>query len=350
MRSSATTAVTLALAALAPCLHGCGEIAGIEDREVIPLIVIAENQTQPHAIALDEEAVYWTNLGNDGTRGEHTGGSLRKQIKDEREIIDLLAPSGEAPYALALDATHIYWSLTDNDLPRGCADTNIERDKLRRLSKQEPFPATYAPSLWGGCGKAETIAVDATRVYGARPTADRVTWVPKEDEDSDGKGVSLETNGDPTGVATDGARVYWTDSALGRLAVTDPSEADPETITVHVEGAGAQPGLLVMDDVNLYWLTEDSVLRSPRSPSPATAEPVVLRGGLARPAGIAAHGEYLYVTDAEEGAVYQIHKDQRVPTRAIAEGQDGPTGIAADDTGVYWVNKSSGEVVRFFEG
>lgn len=345
MRSSATTAVTLTLAALAPCLHGCGEIAGIEDREVIPLIVIARDQAQPHAIALDEDAVYWTNLGNDGTRGDHTGGSLRKQIKDEREVIDLLAPSGEVPYALALDETHIYWSLTDNDAPKECAGTDIERDRLRRMPKQGPFPATEVTSLWGGCGKAESIALDATRIYGARPSASRITLAHKNES----KSTSLETNGEPIGVATDGTRVYWTDSTLGQLAFIDPNDAKP-TITVHVERAGERPGLLAMDEVNLYWLTEDSVLRAPRNPSPIAADPVVLLDGLAAPAGIAVHGEHLYVTDAEKGLVYQIHKDQKAPPRTIAEGQSGPTGIAADNSGVYWVNKISGEVVRFFEG
>ena len=113
MRSSKCSAVMLALAALAPGLQGCAEIAGLEDRQVIPLLVIAEHQAGPRGIALDKEAIYWTNERSDAPEGSPKGGALRKQIKDDWAVIDLLEPSVEAPEAIAVDATHIYWSSTD---------------------------------------------------------------------------------------------------------------------------------------------------------------------------------------------------------------------------------------------
>lgn len=331
--------LALALAALAPGLQGCAEIAGIEDREVIPLIVIAESQAAPQGIAIDEEAIYWTNARSDGSQG----GALRKQIKDEREIVDLLAPSSEAPGVIALDATHIYWSSTDEAFTGECdSGAGDERDKLWKLPKAAQFPAPGGEFLWGSCGAAEAIALSADNVYSARPTAHRVTWIPK----AGGTRKDLtESGGAPTGVATDGALVYWTDRDEETLSVVNMGNSSgAEQILPDLK---EKPGLLVLDEANLYWLTDTSVMRYPRSPSEGDAPVSVLDPLPSPPTGIAAHGDYLYVTVRAAGSVYRIRKDNAADPETIAMGQGGPTGIAADGTGVYWTNTDSGQIVRF---
>ncbi|WP_437322350.1 hypothetical protein WME98_51100 [Sorangium sp. So ce296] len=337
MRGSKRSAATLALAALAPGLHGCAEIAGIEDRQVIPLIVIAENQGAPRGIALDEEAIYWTSASADGSQG----GALRRQIKDEREVIDLLAPSSEVPDVIVLDATHIYWSSTDAAFTGDCDSAKHQRDKLRKLPKAARFPAAFVEEpLWGSCGAAEAIALSADNVYSARPNGSRITWVPK----AGGTRKDLFVGDEPAGVATDGALVYWTDRADNTLSVDNTSDADE---AAQLRADLVEPGLLVLDEANLYWLTPDSVMRYPRSPSEGETPSPLLADLSGPPTGIAAHGDYLYVTVRAAGTVYRIRKDGTADREILAENQGGPTGIAADGSGVYWTNTDAGQIVRF---
>ncbi|KYF73426.1 MULTISPECIES: hypothetical protein [Sorangium] len=351
MRSSKGSAVTLALAlsGLAPGLQGCAQIAGVEDREVTPLIRIAEGQAGPRAIALDEEAIYWANERSDGAQGSATGGALRMQIKDDRAVIDLLDPSIESPEAIAVDATHIYWSSTDSSrADESCEGKMTDRDKLLKMPKDAKLPVapvTDETTLWVGCGRISAIALGDARVYGVRTRGHRITWVRKDDTDKDNypTGVSSPT-GAPAGVAADGDIVYFTDQSTGEIFFDDTGTEEKETVLL--DGL-TMPGLIVVDEANLYWLTPDGVLRYPRSASTGEA-PVALLGELSSaPTGIAAHGDFVYVTVREAGKVYRIRKDGTAKPEEIASAQGGPTGIAADRSGVYWTNSDFGQIVRF---
>ncbi|WP_437283193.1 hypothetical protein WME90_22240 [Sorangium sp. So ce375] len=342
MRSSTCSAVTLALAALAPGLTGCAKIAGLEDRQVLQLMTLAENQAEPRAIALDDEAIYWINGRSDGTQGSSTGGALRRQIKDDWAVTDLLAPSSEVPDAIALDATHIYWSSSDADFEGPCdSDAGGDRDKLWKLPKAAPVPAAGGESLWASCGAALAIALSADNVYSARPGANRITWVPKRG----GNRTNLTQGGKPLGVATDGTLVYWTNPENMTISVIDTSGDAPEKELLSVP---EPPGPLVLDEANLYWLTGNNVMRYSRSGSDGdVAAPLADDGLPSPPTGIAAYGDYLYITVKASESVYRIRKDGAGTLDLIAANQGGPSGIAADGTGVYWTNTDSGEIVRF---
>ncbi|WP_437878964.1 hypothetical protein [Sorangium sp. So ce513] len=345
--------MTLALAALAPGLQGCAQIAGLEDREVIPLITIAEGQAKPLAIALDEKAIYWVNAQSDDAEDDAeekpTGGALRMQIKDEFAVIDLLQPSPEMPEAIAVDATYIYWSSTDSRRAGdSCQGMTTDRDKLLRMPKDATPPVALdvkEMALWKGCGRISAIAVGDARVYGVRTLGKRVTWAKKDASDvsSYPTGIS-DPSGEPVGVAADGNIVYFTDRSTGEIFVDDTGDEEKEKLFL---GGLTMPGLIVADEANLYWLTPDGVLRYPRS-APAGEAPVPLLEGLpSAPTGIAAHGDFLYVTVSATGNVYRIRKDKAAESQVIASGQGGPTSIAADGSGVYWTNTESGEIVRF---
>ncbi len=328
---------TLVVAALAPCLAGCADLAGIEERKVA-LVTLARDQAKPVAVALDADAVYWIN------KGDGQGGALRKQLKSSPAIIDLLEPSREEPYALALDATHIYWSSRDTSDPESCGGTGLTPDTLLKLPKEGPAPAAGGTQLWDGCGVVAAIALNSTQVHGARPIANRITWVSK---DGAKEGSYDAGNGEPTGVAADENNVYWTDPALGQIVVAETRGSEGKVLVGELSGDSA-PGKLVLDEDNLYWLNKNSVMRYPRSPS-AGERPTALFDRLEAPGGLAAHGDYLYATDSGAGFVYRIYKKGGVDTVWIAQNQDVPMGIAADDTGVYWANSGSdsGAIVRF---
>ncbi|WP_437594608.1 hypothetical protein [Sorangium sp. So ce1000] len=338
-----SVALALALAALATGLNGCAEIAGLEDRQVIPLLTIADNQAQPRAIALDEEAIYWLNGRSDGAQGSSVGGALRRQIKDDWAVVDLLAPSSEVPGEIALDATHIYWSSTDAAFKRVC-DSGMggNRDKLWKLPKAAPVPSAGAESLWASCGAATGIALSADDVYSARPNANRITSMSKRG----GTRRDLTLGGEPFSVATAGSLVYWTDPKAGTLSVIDTSRdpVEKEELSSDVE----PPGQLVLDEANLYWLGGNNVMRLSRSGAGGSVAMPLVDGGLpSPPTGIAMYGDYLYVTIKDAGSVYRLRKDGADDPKVIAANQEGPTGIAADGTGVYWTNFISGEIVRF---
>ncbi|WP_437330980.1 hypothetical protein [Sorangium sp. So ce381] len=334
--------MTLALAALAPGLNGCAEIAGLEDRRVIQLMTLAENQAEPRAIALDEEAIYWTNGRSDGSQGSSKGGALRRQIKDDWEVVDLLRPSDEVPDAIALDATHIYWSSTDAAFEGDCnPDDGDTRDKLLKLPKAAPIPAAGGEMLWGSCGAASAIALSADNVYSARPNANRITSVSKQG----GSRTNLTAGGEPLYVAIDGSLVYWTDPKNKTLSVIDISGDAPEK---ELFSELEPPGLLVLDEANLYWLHGNNVMRYSRSGADGDVAGLLLDKELpSPPTGIAAYGDYLYITVKEAKSVYRLRKDGAGGPQEIAANQEGPTGIAADRTGVYWTNSVSGQIVRF---
>ncbi|WP_438030983.1 hypothetical protein [Sorangium sp. So ce233] len=341
--------LAVGIAALAPGLQGCAQIAGLEDREVTPLITIAEGQAGPRAIALDEEAIYWANERSDGAQGSATGGALRMQIKDDRAVIDLLEPTVESPEAIAVDATHIYWSSTDSTrADESCQGMDTDRDKLLRMPKDAKLPVapvTDETTLWTGCGRISAIALGDARVYGVRTRGSRITWARKDDTDTGNypTGVS-DPAGEPVGVAADGNIVYFTDQSTGEIFFDDTGNEEKEKVLLDEL---TMPGLIVVDEVNLYWLTPDGVLRYPRSASTGEA-PVALLGELSSaPTGIAAHGDFVYVTVREAGNVYRIRKDGTAEPEVIASAQRGPMGIAADRSGVYWTNSDSGEIVRF---
>lgn len=343
MRSVGIGGRALVLAAVVPALHGCAVIAGLEDRKVgegarSSLVVLASDQAFPYGVALDADAVYWTNQGGRDEDGEIRVGAVRKRLKQEATIIDLASSPNDSPQAIALDEANVYWS----SAPVSDDACTVALDRMHQISKEPPSPDKGRIELWQGCGEVAALALDPTRVYGARPTSHRITSPAKGKTSSSKELYPLDTDGEPFGVAADAENVYFTDR-LNKVIYVDDKLG---TTTSLVDGLAEAPGHLVLDDTHVYWLAEHSVLRYPRRPASGET-PVVLHEDVQTPGGIAAHGDHLYVTDSEPGFVYRIQKDGLAKPVRIAEDQGYPTGIAADETGVYWANTRSKEIMRW---
>ncbi len=104
---------------------------------------IASGQAQPLSIAVNAEAVYWTNYG---------GTVLRSPIDGSDGGPTVLASGGVTPAGIALDAKRVYWtdqgagtvlSVPLEGLPDGSAPTMLASGQT-------------SPSL---------IVVDATSIY-----------------------------------------------------------------------------------------------------------------------------------------------------------------------------------------
>ena len=127
------------------------------------------------------------------------------------------------------------------------------------------------------------------------------------------------------------------------VTVWDP---DADALVARVEGfEEAVDALAYGDDIIVTEYGTGSVLRlNPESPD----ERATIASGLAEPAGLAAHGGDVYVTD-RSGSVLQILDDGEplASPRQVASGLAGPEGIAAAEDGtLYVVEVEAGRVTR----
>ena len=125
------------------------------------------------------------------------------------------------------------------------------------------------------------------------------------------------------------------------VTVWDP---DADALVARVEGfEEAVDALAYGDDIIVTEYGSGSVLRlNPESPDDRT----VIASGLAEPAGLAAHGGDVYVTD-RSGSVLQILDDGEplASPRTVASGLAGPEGIAAAGDGTLYVVEVEAERV-----
>ena len=135
---------------------------------------------------------------------------------------------------------------------------------------------------------------------------------------------------------------------------------DADEVVARVEGfQEAVDALALGDDIIVTEYGTGSVVRlNPAAPDDRTT----IASGLEQPAGLAAHGGDVYVTD-RSGSVLQVIDDGEplASPRQVAGGLAGPEGIAAaDDGGLYvveveaervvWVNPESGDTVVVADG
>ena len=103
--------------------------------------------------------------------------------------------------------------------------------------------------------------------------------------------------------------------------------------------------LALGDDIIVSEYETGSVLRfNPAAPD----DRAVLASGLDEPAGLAAHGDDLYVADRSGSLLQVLNDGERLdPPRAVADGLAGPEGIAAGEDGaLYVVEQEAGRVTQ----
>ena len=127
------------------------------------------------------------------------------------------------------------------------------------------------------------------------------------------------------------------------VSIWDP---DGDRLVQRFEGFGETSDVLALgDDIIVSEFETGSVLRfNPAAPD----DRAVLASGLDEPAGLAAHGDDLYVAD-RSGSLLQVLDDgERLdPPRVVADGLAGPEGIAAGEDGaLYVVEQEAGRVTQ----
>ena len=132
-------------------------------------------------------------------------------------------------------------------------------------------------------------------------------------------------------------------SGATNVSIWDP---DAHRLVERFEGfEQASDALQFGDDIIVSEFETGSVIHfDPDSPYARTT----LASGIEQPAGLAAHGEDLYVAD-RAGTLLQILDDGEPvePPRVVADGLAGPEGIAAGEDGtLYVVEQDAGRVTQ----
>ena len=186
---------------------------------------------------------------------------------------------------------------------------------------------------------AHFLAVSGTMIYftatdGTVNRLDRSSGIVTE--------IANNQNG-PSGIAVDGAEVFWGNSGFGGDILRWDGVAAP---TVFVAGLGSIHGL-ALSAQKLFFVRGGGILSVART-SPGTPEGVLSPSQV--PWGLALADDTLYFTTRSDGKVYRVSvADQDLGAglpEILAAGQQDPSGIAVDGMFVYWANTAGGTLVR----
>jgi len=159
--------------------------------------------------------------------------------------------------------------------------------------------------------------------------------------------VFVEGQSEPSDVVLDNAFLYWTNRGDGSLMRKSKTGGDVKTLVADQDRIGR----VVVDETHVYWTAGPLIMKMPK----AGGEAVVLAESEMRerrgPSGIAADDSRVYWTlyFETDGAVMAVDKLGGVPER-LATGQDGAFFIVAQFNQVYWSNHSGrGKPVMQFD-
>lgn len=153
------------------------------------------------------------------------------------------------------------------------------------------------------------------------------------ERDSDAGGAS------PWDVALNGTTVFWTTGSgvwsapltggNGAVAAKDPAGAVALAVTA----------------TTIYWTNDLGTVHA-QAIAGGTQSPI--HSGEAKPTGMAADDADVYWVDQGTGNVYRAPLDATndTKTQIIAAGQASPYRIAVDSKFVYWTNNTGGTVAR----
>lgn len=307
------------------------------------LVELLTGEIAPTAIALDSTTVYWTT-----TAGSEKG--IYKLGKADLARAEVIITDPKTPVALAVSVPasdgFVYWS--EERAMQACDAATPDADKDRTMRIAADGSGMPDP-LHSSCGKTDNLTVYSGNVYVARATSALVQRLTPGDPSPLKIFEDTMDLARPFGIAVDSTTVFFTDVESGRvqscpdgaLCSPQPPAPLPKTITSTNMAGTELP--LAADGAALYWTTATEVQKVDKY-APANTVATKL-GDITSAGGIALDEQAVYVTDPMNGQVLRFCKDPGPPV-VVATGQGEPRGIAVDSSGVYWVNKATGEVMR----
>lgn len=284
-------------------------------------------------LATGQFSTYGIALDDTAVYWTSTDGNIRKIPKTGGEPLTIVSGQS-APWALTLDSTNLYWVNKARD------GGDVFGDHCTVM--QAPIGGGQATVLAADQPQAyRNIAVDNTSVYWlTNPSLDypsgRVMKVPI----GGGELVALASDQyDPTGIAVDGTSVYWSTEYYVTMKVA--KNGSTPSLLGH-----CGPSNLAIDASNIYLFSGKLVVRVPIMGGDATT----LASSFVNvyPSGIAVDESSVYWTvpgSGSEGLIGKVAKDGGAPIELIS-GQDNPVAITVDATSVYWINGFGGTVMK----
>jgi hypothetical protein len=144
-----------------------------------------------------------------------------------------------------------------------------------------------------------------------------------EDDRADGGSGDTPTQGDRRA-----------DAGLGDATTQRDDGADGEAADAPTEGEGRADGV-ADSDISDATVSEDGGATPPPGREACTSVPTMIGsiGGLAPVQGIAVDGPYIYLADAQRGAIRRMDLNGNVETLAVADLADS---VRLDGSALYW--------------
>ena len=262
---------------------------------------LAQGQTLPSAIAVDASRVYWL-----------TSSAVMAIDKGRPGAAPETLAANTSPSALAVDSSSVYWTDqvagTVNQVPRlGGIPSTLATNQ----ATPGPIAVVGADLYWGNEGSASSPGGLMKLPAGAATP------------------IRLVSNTSVTSLAATADMVYFEGGYLDAVFASDG------TLAFHVSSGGR---VAAVDVSNVYFVVSNQLARNPRYHW--RIEPLYM----GTVGGVASDGAHVYFTD-QTLSVYRLAAPGSMPL-LLADGQGAPSAIAVDDQFVYWVNRSSGTMMR----
>jgi hypothetical protein len=253
-----------------------------------PVRRLATGQAHPTRIVLDEQSVYWSNQGVEGSDagaggvdgGADGGGTVMKIPKSGGSTTQLATAPAERVTALALEGINLYWGRYGSE-------------------------GTIAMMPSGG-------GVSMTLVTGT-------SW--------------------PGDLALSSDTLYWSRIGLGSGISSAPKAGG--TPTSVLDGASLATFLL-LEGTRLYFVDTGAGPQNGRLGALEIGQPTptILADALARPRHLVAGSSSVYFVTEGDGRVRSVPKAGGDMTTLVYD-QQGPYGLAMDETSLYWTNRAA---------
>lgn len=227
---------------------------------------------------------------------------------------------------LAVDGTSVYFtSIFDNNIYKV---SKFDGTNATKLADQPDVLAPFA------------LTVDATSIYWTNHTATgEVRRCPITGCPSSGSTL-LATANYPSGVVVSGGTVFWAANSGGEIARGDTTDGGHPLVLFPASASGNPYQLAT--DVGYVYATDNMSGTTRRIPLDGGAVTTLSNNSVTSSSGIAIGTGGIFFTGGSftDGIVWRITAAafaDGASATPFASSQHHPTGIAVDDTNVYWV-------------